>query len=154
MGAFESGRGRLRRFILAWAVLTGCYAVAPSVARAAADIPYYKLDYRRYDDSYPAEDAKARRFAEFRWDGQRYCRYPSGWIGPGAYRVGDRYRRGYGWDAGYPWQGPGTEADHGDAQDFADYAASYAREFRRGPFCATYRHRRYRGHPVVLRRKD
>ena len=81
--------------------------VGASSARAAHDVPYYKLDYRKLDDTYEARDARALRYAFFYWDGKPYCRYRSGWNGPGAYEVGTRLRPGHGWDGGYPWQGPG-----------------------------------------------
>ncbi len=120
------------------------------------DIPYYKLNYRLLDDTYEERDAKARRYASFRWDSVSYCRYPSGWNGPGAYHFGDRHRDGYGWDGGYPWQGPGVEADHEDAEAFAEAKAEYAIAFRHAGECAPHdRHyRRHRYRPVVLRRKD
>lgn len=143
----------VRRFVLALAALAGFTGLSSSGARAAPDIPYYKLNYADYDYTYAWEEKQARHYANFYWDGKLYCRYPTGWNGPGAYHVGDRFRRGQGWDGGYPWQGPGTPADHDDARSFDDYKATYAREFGRGPFCRPH-HRVRRHHPIVLRRKD
>ncbi len=115
-------------------------------------MPYYKLNTAKYDYTYQWEEAHARHFASFYWDGKAYCRYRTGWNGPGAYEAGTRRRPGHGWDGGYPWQGPGTPADHDDDQSFAEYQASYAQEFRAGPFCGTPRRHHHR--MVVLRRKD
>ena len=150
----------MRQILLALAA-AGAACLAFSVARAEADIPYYKLNYAKYDTTYETIDAKARRFAFFYWDGAAYCRYRSGWNGPGAYHVGDRRRPGQGWDGGYPWQGPGTPADHDDEKPFAEYQADYSREFGRAAVCGIHvrHHRRVvrhniRRHKVVLRRKD
>ena len=145
----------MRKIVLALA-LAGLTSGAVPAAHAEADIPYYKLNYHRFDDTYESEDLQARRFAYFRWDGEAYCRYLSGWNGPGAYWVGDRRRPGLGWDGGYPWQGPGTPADHDDDKTFAEYQADYIRDFRHAGECAPprVRHRHRVHHPVVLRRKD
>ena len=145
----------LRRLFLALAASTllGGAASATSPLIANGDYPYWKLDYARYDTTYAAVDRQARRFASFRWDAAIYCRYRSGWEGPGSYHVGDRFRTRFGWDGGYPWQGPGVPADHDDEDSMAVYRANYARAFGREPVCGPVRHRRR--HPeVVLRRKD
>ncbi len=143
----------MRRLVLALTALAGLAGLGSSGAEAASDIPYYTLNYAKYDYTYGWEERQARRFASFYWDAQRYCRYRTGWNGPGAYHVGTRSRRGQGWDGGYPWQGPGTPADHDDEQNFAESQVAYAREFGRGPFCGARRYHR-RHHAVVLRRKD
>lgn len=133
--------------VLAWGGVSG--------ARAAPDIPYYKLDYRQLDETYEKSEANARHFVYFYWDGKPYCRYRSGWNGPGAYEVGTRLRRGHGWVGGYPWQGPGQPADHEDAEAYAEALADYPREFP--GTCAPRHHvRRYvhRHRTPVLRRKD
>jgi hypothetical protein len=127
----------------------GGAAAAPAMA---ADYPYYRLNYATLDTTYEALDAQARRHVEFYWDGKLYCRYRVGWNGPGAYLVGTQNRPGFGWNGGYPWQGPGTPADHEDDQAFAEAQADYAREFGRSPTCDE-RPLRRRAHPVVLRRK-
>lgn len=147
---------RVRQILLMLTAASGLTLVALSTARAEADIPYYKLNYARYDTTYEAIDAKARKLAFFYWDGAAYCRYRSGWNGPGAYRVGDRRRVGKGWDGGYPWQGPGTPADHDEDKPFAEYQAEYVREFRHAAVCGVHvrRHRRVVRRTVVLRRKD
>jgi hypothetical protein len=95
-------------------------------------------------------------FASFYWDGKAYCRYRSGWNGPGAYEAGKSLRRGTGWDGGYPWQGPGTPADHEDAQAFAEYKADYAHDFRNADTCGRRISHHYRRHHrmTVLRRMD
>lgn len=143
----------MRHSLLALAIAAGVVSASPPV-RAESDFPYYKLNYANYDTTYEAVDAKARRYAFFYWDGQPYCRYRTGWNGPGAYHVGTRLKRGYGWDGGYPWQGPGVPADHEDDEAYAQAKTDYAREFRRSAVCGVvHRHRRVR-HRVVLRRKD
>ena len=147
----------LRHWFSAFAA---CTLLAASAAPASATspllanggYPYWKLNYARYDTTYAAIDRQARRFPEFQWDATAYCRYRSGWEGPGAYKIGDRFRRRFGWDAGYPWQGPGVEADHDDAEALAEARVQYRREFGREPVCGI-RHRRVR-HEIVLRRKD
>ncbi len=147
----------MARTILAWAAAAGVAAwAAVSPAQAERDIPYYKLNYAKYDTTYEAIDAKARKLAFFYWDGAAYCRYRSGWNGPGAYHVGDRRRPGRGWDGGYPWQGPGTPADHDDEKSFPEYQAEYARDFGHNAVCGVHvrHHRRIVRHTVVLRRKD
>ena len=141
--------------------LAACTLLAAAAAPASAtspllangDYPYWKLNYARYDTTYAAIDHRARRFAEFKWDATTYCRYRSGWEGPGAYKVGDRDRRRFGWDAGYPWQGPGVEADHDDAGALAEARVQYRRDFGREPVCGSVRRRHIR-REVVLRRKD
>lgn len=151
-----SGRDRVRNFLLALAASSGMACFALSAAHAEADIPYYKLNYANYDTTFEAIDAKARKYAFFYWDGAAYCRYRSGWNGPGAYHVGDRRRPGQGWDGGYPWQGPGTPADHDDEPSFAAYQADYAQEFDHTAVCGVHvrQHRRVHRRAVVLRRKD
>ncbi len=141
----------MRTSILAMAAALAVTLAAPA-ARANPDIPYYKLNYADYDYTYQWEVDKARRYPFFYWDGQAYCRYRSGWQGAGAYHVGTRYKRGFGWDGGYPWQGPGTAADHDDDKSFADYRADYAQKFEHAGVCGPRRH--HRRHGVVLRRKD
>lgn len=140
--------------------LAACALLAASAAPASAtspllangDYPYWKLNYARYDTTYAALDRQARRFPSFKWDATTYCRYRSGWQGPGAYKIGDRYHRRFGWDAGYPWQGPGVEADHEDAEALADARVQYRRDFGREPVCGPVRHRRVH-RVIVLRRK-
>ena len=127
-------------------------ALATSPLLANGDYPYWKLNYARYDTTYAAIDDQARRYAEFRWDAALYCRYPTGWQGPGAYHLGDRFRTRQGWDAGYPWQGPGVPADHDGEEPMAFYRANYARIYKGKPMCGPVR-RRIR-HEIVLRRKD
>lgn len=147
----------MARTFLAWAAAAGVVAwAAVSPAMAEHDIPYYKLNYAKYDTTYEAIDAKARKLAFFYWGGAAYCRYRSGWNGPGAYHVGDRRRPGLGWDGGYPWQGPGTPADHDDDKPFAEYQAEYARDFGHNAVCGVLvrHHRRVVRRTVVLRRKD
>ena len=117
-------------------------------------LPLLKLNTARFDTTYEAVDAQARRYAYFRWDGDAYCRYPTGWQGPGAYHVGDRFKPGQGWDGSYPWQGPGVDADHDGDESMEAYRAEYAHAFGTGPFCATVHHDRRHIHRVVLRRKD
>ncbi len=129
-------------------------ASATSPLIANGDYPYWKLNTAQFDTTYEAIDAQARRYASFRWDGDSYCRYPTGWQGPGAYHVGDRFKPGQGWDGSYPWQGPGVEADHDGDESMDAYRAEYAHAFGRGPFCATVHHTRHHMHRVVLRRKD
>ena len=145
----------MRKIVLALTTVAGMACGAASAAHAATDIPYYKLNYNRYDYTYESEQVKARRFAFFRWDDNAYCRYPSGWNGPGAYRIGTRWKRRFGWDGGYPWQGPGTAADHDDDQAFANSSADYVRDFRRAGECGSRVHRHHRRHrSATLRRKD
>ncbi len=138
-------------------LLAGALLAAPASATspllANGDYPYWKLNYARYDTTYAAVDRQARRFAEFRWDDAIYCRYRTGWQGPGAYHLGTRFKRRFGWDGGYPWQGPGVPEDHDDEETMAFYAANYAREFGREPVCGPVRHHRHR-RGVVLRRMD
>lgn len=129
---------------------TPASATSPSIGNG--DYPYWKLDYARYDTTYAAIDAKAHRLASFRWDDSVYCRYRTGWRGPGAYRLGDRFKRRFGWDGGYPWQGPGVAQDHDDDEPMAFHRANYRREFGREPVCGPVRRHRHRG--IVLRRKD
>ena len=137
--------------LLATAAASPASATSPLVANG--DYPYWKLNTAQYDTTYEAIDAQARHYAYFRWDGDAYCRYPTGWQGPGAYHVGDRLKPGQGWDAAYPWQGPGVEADHDGAESPQAYQAEYAHAFGTGPFCEVHR-ARYHRHRVVLRRKD
>lgn len=51
-------------------------------------------------------------------EGRRYCFYFNGWHGPGWYRCGFAFRRGYGWGGVYGWNdwsyGP-YERRHGGA---------------------------------------
>ena len=143
---------RIRNVV--WALAAGCLATGVALPGKAADAPYYRFYYPALDTTYERIDAQARRYASFYWDGKYYCRYRSGWNGPGAYEAGTRRRPQHGWDGGYPWQGPGTPADHEDAEDFAAARVAYAREFGHEPVCGPYRHHRrpYRG--VVLRRMD
>lgn len=131
-------------------------ALAPAFAWAAADIPYYKLNYAKYDYTYQWEVERAKRYASFYWDGTLYCRYRSGWQGPGAYHVGTRWKTRFGWDGGYPWQGPGAPADRDedDERSPAQIRADYNRDFRRAGECGPRRHHRRVHHQVVLRRKD
>ena len=129
-------------------------ASATSPLIANGDYPYWKLDYGRYDTSYAALDRRARRFPEFKWDATTYCRYRAGWEGPGAYKVGDRTHRHFGWDGGYPWQGPGVVADHEDAEALADARVAYRRGFGHAAVCGPVRHHRRIHREVVLRRKD
>ena len=144
----------LRHWFSALAATTLLAAVSPASATSPlignGDYPYWKLDYAQYDTTYAAIDRKARQHASFRWDAEVYCRYRTGWQGAGAYRVGDRFRTRYGWDGGYPWQGPGVAADHDGDESMAVYQADYVRDFGHEPVCAPVRHRR---HEVVLRRK-
>lgn len=158
MGIAAGREGSVATNFLRWAmVASGLMAgAAVSPAHAERDFPYYKLNYAQFDTTYEAVDAKARKFAFFYWDGRPYCRYRTGWNGPGAYHVGDRRRTGRGWDGGYPWQGPGTPADHDDEKPFAEYQAEYAREFRHAAVCGVHvrHHRRIVHRTVVLRRKD
>jgi hypothetical protein len=150
----------LRRWILALAASALLAVPAVSPARATSpliangDYPYWKLNYLRYDTTYAALDVQARRFASFRWDNALYCRYRTGWEGPGAYHLGDRLRTRQGWDGGYPWQGPGVAADHDDDESMAFYRANYRREFGREPVCGRVRRHLRRHREVVLRRKD
>ena len=152
----------LRRLFLALAattLMTGASVIATPASAispllANGDYPYWKLNYARYDTTYAAIDRKARRFAEFRWDAALYCRYRSGWEGAGAYHLGDRFKTRFGWDGGYPWQGPGVPADHDDDESMAFYRANYAREFGHAPVCGRVRHHRRVRREVVLRRKD
>ena len=134
------------------AALTPASATSPLLANG--DYPYWKLNYAQYDTSYAAVDRKAEHFASFIWDATTYCRYRSGWQGPGVYQVGDRFRTRFGWDGGYPWQGPGVEADHDGDETMAEYRAEYGRRFGREPVCGPVRHRRHIRREVVLRRKD
>ncbi len=142
----------MRKSILALTVLAAA-AGGGSVARAQGDAPYYKLNYARFDTTYESVDAQARHYVAFTWDGKSYCRYRAGWNGPGVYAAGMATRRGYGWEGGYPWQGPGTPADHDDDEDFAASQAEYAADFRSAGACGP-RLRRHRHHRVVLHRKD
>lgn len=128
-------------------------ASATSPLLANGDSPYWKLNYAHYDTTYAAIDVKARRFASFRWDATVYCRYRTGWQGAGAYKIGDRFKTRFGWDGGYPWQGPGVPEDHDDDDTMAFYRANYLREFGREPVCGPVRHRRHH-RAIVLRRKD
>ncbi len=134
-------------------VLTASPAGATSPLLANGDYPYWKLNYSAYDTTYAAIDRKARRFASFRWDATVYCRYRTGWQGAGAYKVGDRFKTRFGWDGGYPWQGPGTPEDHDGEESMAFYRANYQREFGHEPVCGPVRHHRRIRHEVVLRRK-
>lgn len=147
----------LRHWFPALAATLLLAATAPASATspliANGDYPYWKLDYARYDTTYAAVDAKAHRFASFRWDAEVYCRYRTGWQGPGAYRLGDRFRTRYGWDGGYPWQGPGMPADHDGDETMAAYQADYVRAFGREPVCEPVRHHRRIRREIVLRRK-
>ncbi len=43
--------------------------------------------------------------AQFLWGGRNYCFYDSGWRGPGYYRCGYAFRRGYGWGGPVGWHG-------------------------------------------------
>ncbi len=148
----------MRHWFSALAATTLLVAASPASATspllANGDYPYWKLNYAHYDTTYAEIDRKARRQASFRWDAAVYCRYRTGWQGAGAYRIGDRFRTRYGWDGGYPWQGPGVEADHDGEEPMAVYRAEYARAFGRAPVCGTVRHRRVIRREVVLRRKD
>ncbi len=145
----------MRRWIPALAASALLFGIAPALATspliANGDYPYWKLNYRNYDTTYAALDVEARRFAAFRWDNGTYCRYRTGWQGPGAYLMGDRFRTRHGWNGGYTWQGPGVEADHDGEESMAFYRANYAREFGREPVCGPVRRHRHR--EVVLRRK-
>ena len=148
----------LRHWFLALAASTllaasAAPAFATSPLLANGDYPYWKLDYARYDTTYGALDRQARRYPEFKWDATTYCRYRSGWEGPGAYKIGDRTRRRFGWDAGYEWQGPGVVADHEDEGALAEARMAYHRDFGREPVCGGVRHRRRIRHEAVLRRK-
>lgn len=141
--------------------LAACALLAASAVPASAtspllangDYPYWKLDYTRYDTTYAAIDHQARRYPEFKWDSTTYCRYRTGWQGPGAYKVGDRYRTRFGWDGGYPWQGPGVAADHDGDESLAAARVAYRQDFAREPVCGPVRHHRRVRHEVVLRRK-
>lgn len=146
----------MRTFIIGLAS-AACLLGTPAVAlEPTVDYPYWKLNYHRFDYTYASEQAKARRFAGFYWDAKFYCRYRSGWNGPGAYEIGTRYRRGRGWDGGYPWQGPGQPADHEDDEAYAEARALYGRTLYHAPVCGTrHVHIRIRTrHEVVLKRKD
>jgi hypothetical protein len=41
--------------------------------------------------------------SQYVYRGYRHCWYPSGWKGPGWYRCGARWRRGYGWGGPVGW---------------------------------------------------
>lgn len=43
--------------------------------------------------------------AQFSWRGRRYCWYFDGWRGPGWYRCGYHWRRGFGWGGPSGWHG-------------------------------------------------
>jgi hypothetical protein len=45
--------------------------------------------------------------AQYTWRGRQYCWYGNGWNGPGWYRCGHAWRRGYGWGGPYGWRGWG-----------------------------------------------
>ena len=148
----------LRHWFPALAAITLLAGAEPASATspliANGDYPYWKLNVARYDTTYAALDRTARHFASFRWDATVYCRYRTGWQGAGAYRVGDRFKSGFGWDGGYPWQGAGAPADHDGEESMAFYRANDAREFGREPVCGPVRHHRRIRRDVVLRRKD
>ena len=148
----------LRHWFSALAALTLLAGTAPASATspliANGDYPYWKLNYAAYDTTYADIDRKARHLASFRWDASVYCRYRTGWQGAGAYRIGDRFKTRFGWNGGYPWQGPGVPADHDDDGDMGVYRADYARAFGREPVCGPVRHHRRIRREVVLRRKD
>lgn len=44
---------------------------------------------------------------QYFYGGAQYCFYPNGWRGPGYYRCGFAFRRGYGWGGPRGWQGWG-----------------------------------------------
>lgn len=57
------------------------------------------------------------------WQGRQYCWYDEGWRGPGWYRCGYAWRRGYGWGGARGWQNwrhPG----------WRDYEPGYRRDYR------------------------
>ncbi|RYB07771.1 hypothetical protein D3272_01180 [Lichenibacterium ramalinae] len=147
----------LRHWFPALVATTLLAAASPASATspliANGDYPYWKLNYAHYDTTYADIERKAHHLATFRWDAEVYCRYRTGWQGPGAYRIGDRFRTRAGWDGGYPWQGPGVPADHDGDEAMNVYRADYAREFGREPVCAPVRHYRHIRREVVLRRK-
>ncbi len=62
--------------------------------------------------------------AQYDWGGQPYCWYFEGWRGPGWYRCGNPWRRGYGWGGGHGWRGwdvPGWRGEHhGRRRDWDD----------------------------------
>src|SRR5579883_26816 len=43
--------------------------------------------------------------AQFFFGGRNYCWYDRGWRGPGWYRCGYEFRRGFGWGGGLGWRG-------------------------------------------------
>jgi hypothetical protein len=45
--------------------------------------------------------------AAYFYGGAEYCFYPNGWRGPGFYRCGFAFRRGYGWGGPLGWRGWG-----------------------------------------------
>ena len=148
----------LRHWFRALAASTLLLAASPAVATspllANGDYPYWNLDYAKLDTTYEAIDRKARKNAAFRWDASLYCRYRTGWQGAGAYRLGDRFKTRYGWDGGYPWQGPGRPEDHDGDEPMAVYRADYQRGYGHAPVCGAVRHHRHIRREVVLRRKD
>lgn len=44
---------------------------------------------------------------QYFYGGAEYCFYPNGWRGPGFYRCGFAFRRGYGWGGPVGWRGWG-----------------------------------------------
>ena len=52
-----------------------------------------------------ADELSAVETVQFFWGGHRYCWYPNGWRGPGWYRCGFRWRRGFGWGGPAGWHG-------------------------------------------------
>ncbi|MGI3901300.1 MAG: hypothetical protein ACRYGP_00550 [Janthinobacterium lividum] len=148
----------MRHWFRALAASTLLLAASPAVATspllANGDSPYWNLNYAKLDTTYEAIDRKARKNAAFRWDASLYCRYRTGWQGAGAYRLGDRFKTRYGWDGGYPWQGPGRAEDHDGDEPMADYRAEYQRGYGHAPVCGAVRHYRHIRREVVLRRKD
>src|SRR5262245_39829983 len=52
-----------------------------------------------------ADGLTAVETVQFSWRGHRYCWYNAGWRGPGWYRCGFHWRRGFGWGGPAGWHG-------------------------------------------------
>ena len=64
-----------------------------------------------------ADELAAVETVAFIWRGRRYCWYDAGWRGPGWYRCGYHWRRGFGWGGPVGWHGwrrPGVRRPGGN----------------------------------------
>lgn len=82
------------------------FYVAAAIAALGAATPLAAAPLGATAGAGAAADAIALdETVQYVWGGYNYCWYPNGWRGPGWYRCGFAFRRGYGWGGPMGWRG-------------------------------------------------